>query len=151
MEPSWWMQSRPLCWVAQRSGWPWLGSAFQMAAATDESPAGARKGVCNYIMIPNRLHAFRSFQCCQLTCVSLGLVANEWKWFSSSPQSWGLNDAVRFTLWYLNARICVLCAFSTKSIVGFFVCFVFYTNVPFWPQLIRTFSSKFFQNLYWMS
>lgn len=110
------------------------------------------RGGCNYIMIPNRLHAFRSFQCCQLTCVSLGLVANEWKWFSGSPQSWGLYDAVRFTLWYLNARICVLCAFSTKRIVCFFfVCFVFYTNVPFWPQLIRTFTSKFFENLYWMS
>lgn len=111
----------PLCWVAQRSGWPRLGSAFQMAAATDESPAGAWKGVCNYIMIPNRLHAFRSFQCCQLTCVSLGLVANEWKWFRGSPQSWGLYDAVRFKCSYL----CSVRFQHCKSIVGVFVCLFF--------------------------
>lgn len=68
VKTSWWMQSRPPC-AGLHKGLDGLGLAwfFHMAAVTDESPAGARKGVCNCIMTPNRLHAFRSSQCRQRT------------------------------------------------------------------------------------
>lgn len=140
----------PLCWLAQRLGWPWLGLIFHMATLTDESPAGARKGVCNYIMTPNRLHAFRSFQCCQRT---------------ASPSAWSLmngNDSAvlpraedLMMLWDWNFEILNLgCVFSTVIALCFCFMFsfffVFYTNSPFWLWLTETFTLKIFKNLHWI-